>query len=316
MLLKRRPLFRSNRQRHASVWLILLAALFGSAPGAHAESGVHRFPASQPFTSGAMMLAAEMISPKGQGPFPAVVFMHGCGGLQSAVRHALRQHAAYLRDNGFAVLNLDSFGPRGNAGGTVCQSFDRLREARNYRTYDAFDALRFLQGQSNIDPDRIFLVGQSNGGSVAIKAAEAGAAAKYNRGGSAFRAVVAYYPWCGEPGTTRLSLDSPLMIFGGGRDDWVPPDECRRFSATGADLKVTIYPSAAHSFDLLAPEHRYLGKLVGYNKQATEDSRRKMLAFFTQNFEKPQKVATAAPKPPRPERTARIAFAGNPDGDR
>jgi hypothetical protein len=31
----------------------------------------------------------------------------------------------------------------------------------------------------------------------------------------------------------------------------------------------------------MTPEHRYLGKLVGYDRQATEDSRRKMLAFFS-----------------------------------
>lgn len=294
---------RSNRRNAAyrinlrAAGMALLLSIFGMATGpsaARAEAGLVRIPASKPFTAGSVSLAAEVVRPEGKGPFPAVVFMHGCGGWQSAVRHSLRQHAKYLRDNGFAVLSLDSFGPRGNAGGTVCASFKHLREARNYRTYDAFDALRYLQAQDFVDPDSIFLVGQSNGGSVAINAAEADAAAKYNRGGAAFRAVAAYYPWCGTLGTTRMSLGSPLLIFGGGRDDWVPPDECRRFRATGAKLEVTIYPSAAHSFDLLAPEHRYLGKLVGYNRQATEDSRRRMLAFFVAHLGDRRRVADAS----------------------
>lgn len=273
--------------------LAALLSLIGVATGARADEGMIRIPASKPYTAANVSLSAEIFRPEGKGPFPAVVFMHGCGGWQSAVRHSLRQHATYLRDNGFAVLNLDSFGPRGNSGGTVCASFDRLREARDYRSYDAFDALRYLQAQDYIDPGRIFLVGQSNGGSVAINAAEAGAAARYNRGGASFQAVAAYYPWCGTLGTTRMSLESPLMIFGGGRDDWVPPDECRQFRATGAELQVTVYPTAAHSFDLLTPEHRYMGKLVGYDRQATEDSRRRMLAFFIAHLGDSQKIADA-----------------------
>jgi dienelactone hydrolase len=253
-----------------------------------------RIPATEPFSAGRVLLAAEISRPEGAGPFPAVVLMHGCGGWQAAVRHALRQHAAFLRDNGFVVLNLDSFGPRGLSGGAVCESLERLRAAREYRTQDAFDALRYLQAQDFVDPERIFLIGQSNGGSVAMRVAEAGAVATYNRSGASFRAVAAYYPWCGALGTTRPSLGSPLIIFGGGRDNWVPPDECLRFRASGAALNVRVYPAAAHSFDLLAPEHRYMGKRVGFNREATEDSRRTILAFFREKMQTPPRSANVA----------------------
>jgi dienelactone hydrolase len=291
---------RRARTRAGRVAVLLAALGIAAAPVAgpqlaRAETGLIQIRASKPFTAGSVSLAAEVIRPEGAGPFPAVVLMHGCGGWQPAVKHALRRHALYLRDHGFAVLTLDSFGPRGNAGGTVCSSFRYLREARTYRTYDAFDALRYLRTLDFVDPERIFLVGQSNGGSVALKAAARGAARKYSRGGDGFRAVVAYYPWCGALGTTRPALEAPLMIFGGGRDDWVPPGKCRRFRATGAELEVKVYPTAAHSFDLLAPEHRYMGKLVGHNQEATEDSRRRMLAFFEANFDarSGDRVATA-----------------------
>lgn len=283
---KRRPaafMIRACLAAVSALW-VLSGSPSGPAPAPAGEALVH-IPASKPFSASHVRLAAEISRPDGRGPFPAVVLMHGCGGWQAAVRHSLRQHVAFLRDNGFVVLSLDSFGPRGLSGGVVCTSFKRLREARDYRTHDAFDALRYLQAQDFVDPEHVFLIGQSNGGSVAIKAAEASAAARYSRGGAAFRAVVAYYPWCGTPGTDRLALGAPLMIFGGGRDDWVPPDKCRRFRATGADLAVKIYPAAAHSFDLLAPEHRYLGKLVGFNRPATEDSRRRLLAFFRSNID-------------------------------
>lgn len=307
MIFRRKPgcgKAATMRKRVRAAGFLTLFSVFGAAmghSGAKADSSLVRIPASKPFTASSLSLTADLVRPEGAGPFPAVVLMHGCGGLQSAVRHALGQHAAFLRDHGFVVLTLDSFGPRGNAGGAVCSSFDRLREARDYRTHDAFDALRFLQGKDFVDESRIFLVGQSNGGSVALNAAAAGAAKRYNRGARGFAGVVAYYPWCGTLGTTRLSLEAPLMVFGGGRDDWVPADDCGRFRATGAGLEVKIYPTAAHSFDLLAPEHRYLGKLVGYDRAATEDSRQRMLAFFIGGL----------PDSPARTETARVDLAFN-----
>lgn len=256
------------------------AVVLGSAPSAKAARGLIKIPASMPHVGGSISLNAEIFRPTGTGPFPAIVLMHGCGGWQSAVRHSLRQHAKFMSSKGYVVLSLDSFGPRGNTGGTVCESFRRLREAREYRSYDAFDALRYLQAQTFVDAERVFLVGQSNGGSVALKVAEDGATGRYGRGGPGFRGVVALYPWCGALGTVRPTLAAPLLILGGGRDDWVPPDDCQRFRASGASLDVKVYPTAAHSFDVLAPLQRYLGKLIGFDRQATEDGRRQMLAFF------------------------------------
>ncbi|MCC7426052.1 MAG: dienelactone hydrolase family protein [Alphaproteobacteria bacterium] len=64
------------------------------------------------------------------------------------------------------------------------------------------------------------------------------------------------------------------------RDDWTPPEQCERFRSAGAPVSVTVYPDAAHSFDVGLPVHRYLGKLVGYDDAATRNSRNAMLAFF------------------------------------
>ena len=281
-------------------WIRLAAVVCGSvllstvvltlgAPKSEA-AGLIRISATKPHVGGNVALNAEIFRPKGKGQFPAVVMMHGCGGWQPAVRHSIRQHAKFLMEKGYVVLSLDSFGPRGKAGGTVCKSFGSLREAREYRTYDAFDALAFLQKQSFVDSDRIFLVGQSNGGSVALKVAERGAANRYGSG-SGFRGVVALYPWCGALNTSRPVLGSPLLILGGGRDDWVPPDECTQFRSSGAPLRVKVYPSAPHSFDVIAPVHRYLGKLVGYDRAATEDSRRLMLGFFANTRSNPKTLS-------------------------
>lgn len=251
---------------------LLVLLLLGSLLGGNAQAReIVKFEASHPGSDRQVMLRAELYRPDGQGPFPAVVLMHGCGGWQPAVRYTMSTYAEYLTRHGFAVLNLDSFGPRRLSGGKVCESFRRLADARDYRTQDARDAKRYLQSLDFIDAGNIFLMGQSNGGSVAIRVAASQ---------KDFRAVVAYYPWCGAFGGRDVELSAPLLVLGGAKDDWVPPTYCQSVRTTGADYQVTVYPNAAHSFDLEIIPQRYLGKLIGKDPQAAQDSREKMLAFF------------------------------------
>ena len=264
------------------VRLVLLVVLFATAKFSPADYGLEhvRFEATNSAQSGQVLLTAQLYRPHGAGPFPAVVLMHGCGGWQPAVLDALQAHAEFLVQHGFAVLNLDSFGPRNKTGGQVCESWQLLRDARLYRTYDAFDALRYLQALNFIDARNVFLMGQSNGGSVAIKVALANDPRASGPAGPAFRAVVAYYPWCGILEQHSLTLASPLLIFGGALDDWSPPHRCARARARGASFRVKIYPQAVHSFDLDIEMQRYLGRWIGRNASATSDSRERMLAFF------------------------------------
>jgi len=242
------------------------------------KSDMVRIKSSQQYRSQDLLLTAYVFKPKGNGPFPTVVLMHGCGGWQAPVRIALSSYADFLVENGFAVLNLDSFGPRRNSGGQVCTSFKKLKDAREYRTRDAFDAMEYLKTQKFVDADNIFLMGQSNGGSVAINVANSTSTE------SDFRAVAAYYPWCGTFGSIKVELSSPLLVLGGAKDDWVPPQACKKVVSNGEELRVTIYPEAPHSFDINILQQRYMGKLVGYDKDAAQDSRKEMIAFFNKHL--------------------------------
>lgn len=254
------------------------------------ESAV-AFAASKGHVSKDVQLKGELFRPQGNGPFPAVVLMHGCGGWQPAARFALRQHAQRLSQGGYVVLNLDSFGPRGLSGNRMCPNNTLLQRALDYRTSDAFDALRYLQSLDFVDPQNVFLMGQSNGGSVAIKAAQASEHRRRAGDIPGFRGAVAYYPWCG--GFGRVSLGAPLLVFAGGRDDWVSADECRRMSARGAELDVIVYPDAAHSFDLQVMQHRFHGYLIGHHPAAANDSSARMLSFFDGNLTEELRTARA-----------------------
>lgn len=259
--------------------LRLLAILACLAAPALAEPVT--FPAETRHDGTPVTLEASLHLPDGPGPHPAVILMHGCGGLQPAVAKALAIHATALNDAGFATLILDSFGPRGIGGGYVCETYERLGNARNYRMQDARDAKTFLTGRADIDSANIFAMGQSNGGSVAIRLSQ--------RDTREFRALAGFYPWCGAFNRlgAKAQLTTPLIVFGGDADDWVPPDNCTTITAEGAEYAVHVYPGAAHSFDLQIPEQRFQGHLVGNNAAAEKDSRAKMIAFFKRHLARP-----------------------------
>lgn len=274
-----------DRRRRGHAVLLSVSSLCMTLAFATAHAGERvKFEASRAYTSERVTLRADISKPEGDGPFPAVVLMHGCGGWQPAVRYTMNNYAEYLVKHGFVVLDLDSFGPRNNGGGKVCESIQSQQDALDYRTYDAYDALKFLQSQKFVEGNNVFLMGQSNGGSVAINVAKGDAPHSKKGMDTGYRGVVAYYPWCGSLGNRKVvGLAAPLLVFGGGRDDWVPARECEGVQSTGAPLQVVIYPGAAHSFDLDIVPQRYLGKLIGKNEYAAEDSRERMLSFFVEN---------------------------------
>ncbi len=265
--------------RVLSVALAAAAGMFCALGGSARAQEQVSFQASDPFTSGQVMLTAQLDKPLGNGPFPAVVLMHGCGGWQPAVQYSLEMLSEYLNEHGYVVLNLDSFGPRDLSGDAMCASNAELQQALVYRAHDAVDAMRYLRAQPFVQPQDIFLMGQSNGGSVAMEAADAGDM-KSLGAPAPFRGVVAYYPWCGVYPRHPVNLSAPLLIFNGGEDNWVSASQCAGIKATGADIAEVTYPNAVHSFDIDIPKQLYQGHWVGYDPHAAQDSQARMLAFF------------------------------------
>lgn len=231
-----------------------------------------KFKSSSSYNGKEVLLRANLYKPKHKGKNPTVILMHGCGGWQPAVKSSLISLAKKLTKNGFVVFNLDSFGPRRNSGGKVCSSFRMLKDARKYRENDVKDAIKYLKNKEFVDTENIFLIGQSNGGSVAMNLA--------NIKKTGLKAIAAYYPWCGAL-NKNVNLESPLLILGGDKDNWVSPERCKKILSKGKEINIVTYPNSAHSFDIKVPKQKYMGKYyIGYNKIDTEDSRRRIISFF------------------------------------
>jgi dienelactone hydrolase len=226
----------------------LLVALAGVALCATASVASERvdIPADN------VTLHGTLYRPEGDGPFPAVVALHDCGGL---AHHPATQSQLYgewanlLVARGFVVLFPDSFGSRGL--GSQCRVHERKVRASRERVADANAARRWLQGQSYVRPDHISLMGWSNGAAATLWAVRPTAAP--HDGSADFRSAVAFYPGCRRSHDTAWSARVPTLILIGSADDWTPASICQQMVAgahgRSARVQIIVYPDAPHEFD-------------------------------------------------------------------
>lgn len=119
---------------------------------------------------GDVALSASLLLPRGPGPFPAFVGLVGSGAY--TYRDAWidghwafwKELAEVLNAQGLGLLLLEKRGVAGSAGSWKERTLEQ-------RAADALAAVRYLKGRKEVDPGRVGVVGQSQGGWVAQIAA-------------------------------------------------------------------------------------------------------------------------------------------------
>lgn len=209
----------------------------------------------------------QLYLPPGNGPFPAVLVLHGCGGILDSHR----SWATRLVGWGYAAVIVDSFGPRNQR--RVCDNVDSIPTI--VRGLDAHNAATYLRTLPNIQADRIGIVGFSHGGGATFYAAIDERVPR-DRGGRPFQAAVAYYPPCsGGKNVEPFSTDVLVLI---GKDDtWTPADLCVKSAAARSNqahpMIIKVYPGAMHDFDSgRSPTLSSSGNMTGGNPEAAADS--------------------------------------------
>jgi len=214
-------------------------------------------------------VSAALFEPTGPGPFPAVVILSGCAGVNGDTGVVVRVNQGYLA-KGIATLALDSFTPRGIA--EVCSDSKLLMSSFAFRVKDAYAAMAWLGAKPEINSEHIFLQGYSHGAMTAIAAIDAQRPLPDH---PHVAGVIAYYPYC----SSGSKFTVPTIILIGQKDDWTPADQCNGI-ADKTNVEITVYPNAVHHFAALGMDMTYLGHRLLYDAEATNDGQRRALAFI------------------------------------
>lgn len=229
---------------HGFLARLLGCLLVLAAPGRAAEPEKVAFPSAN---TASTPLVGYLYRPMGVGPFPAVVALHGCGGIFNRAGSVQRRNvdwAERLTAAGIAVLFPDSFNPRGVR--QVCTLSQAERPVYPFgRSFDANGAADWLAAQPFIDKSRLGLIGWSHGGSTVLWTVREGGAPNTVD----FKTAIAFYPGCKVPSERpNWKPRLPLKILIGALDDWTPVEPCRDLSAKHS-VPLIEYPDAYHGFD-------------------------------------------------------------------
>src|SRR5882757_10180265 len=151
-------LFLGHHSDPASQMRLLPAATFLTlfAVASAADAAPLPSPHQVDISLGNGVLHAQLYKPDGNGPFPVVIALHGCGGLaghSEPVQPRYRDWAEQLLKQGKAVLLPDSYASR--EVGPQCHNRDRRILARRERVVDILAARQWLILQPWAAHDRI-----------------------------------------------------------------------------------------------------------------------------------------------------------------
>ena len=202
--------------------------------------------------SGNEILHAQLYKPDGNGPFPAVIALHGCGGLgghSEPILPRYRDWAEQLLKEGKAVLLPDSYGSR--ELGPQCRVKERHVLARRERVADILASRRWLVEQPWAARGRISLMGWANGASALLWAVRPQLSSRSVE--PDFRSAVAFYPDCQVSSGLGWSTRVPTLLLIGAKDDVSSPLACRQMidgaHGRSALARIVVYPGAYHDFD-------------------------------------------------------------------
>jgi len=202
--------------------------------------------------SGTAVIRAQLYKPEGDGPFPVVIALHGCGGLSGhsePIQARYRDWAEQLLRDGKAVLFPDSYGSR--ELGPQCHVKERRITARRERVADILAARQWLMQQAWAAHDRISLLGWANGASALLWAVRPQLLLHHAE--LDFRSAVAFYPDCRLSSGLGWSARVPTLVLIGAKDDVSSPPACRQMvegaHGRSALTRIVVYPSAYHDFD-------------------------------------------------------------------
>jgi len=191
------------------------------------------------YKSGDETVHGVLFTPKGKGPFPALVVIHEWWGLVPWVK----EQAAKLSDQGYVTLAVDLYRGKATDSPEVAHELMRgLPEDRANR--DLLAAVQYLKSLKNVNPAKIGSIGWCMGGGYSLDLAIADPTLAAD--------VINYGHLATDPARLQ-QIHAPILGLFGAKDNGIPPADVRKFEQDlkqmGKKIDVTIYPDAGHAFE-------------------------------------------------------------------
>jgi dienelactone hydrolase len=195
-------------------------------------------------------VTGDLVLPKGNGPFPAMVVLHGSGGLQGPSGANVKKWADTINGWGIATLTVDSFGPR-KISATVA---DQSKLSSYADVADGLAALKVLGADSRIDRNRIGVIGWSRGGEASLNTALDTLRKIVITDDLKFALHVVFYGAAELQNRDRATDKSPMLFFHGESDNYTKIGPTREFAdwaqSQGNPVTFIAYPNTYHDFDV------------------------------------------------------------------
>jgi len=218
------------------IGLICTLAFLAANPAA---AGEVKFPsAAMPGQSAPVTLSAYILKPAGEGPFPAVIILHGCGGPDDHHRTWAQKIVSW----GYVAIVPDSFTPRGPKN--ICGNTNAV--GPTLRVNDVVGTAEYLATLPYVQKGKIGVLGFSHGGWTVLKGVQE--SAYWSSYG--IRGAVAFYPYCTPRADANVVV--PTLFFIGEKDDWTPAQRCKELlpMLKRPDLVTGVFlPDTYHAFD-------------------------------------------------------------------
>lgn len=215
------------------------------------------------YKSGTETVNAQMYTPEGKGPFPALIVIHEWYGLNDWVK----QQAQQLADHGYVTLAVDLY--RGKVASSSDEAHELMRGLPEDRVRrDLMAAFDYLASQPNVNKAKIGSIGWCMGGGYSLMLAlnEPKLAAD----------VINYGRLVTDDAELR-KIQSPVLGNFGGQDRGITPESVNAFEAQmkklGKRIDAKIYPDAGHAF-------MNENNKGGYRPEDTKDAWTRIYAFF------------------------------------
>jgi carboxymethylenebutenolidase len=192
--------------------------------------------AAESFESDGHRITVDVFARNSGGPYPAVIALHGSGGIHEGWA---ADPASLLASRGFSVFVLHYF----ERTDTTWADDSTIR--RNFETWmkTISDTITWAGTHAGVDASRVALLGFSLGGYLSLSVAAVDERVK---------AVVEYFGGLPDELAEHAHRIAPTLILHGERDYTVPVSEAhklkRMFEETGTEFEMKLYPNAGHGF--------------------------------------------------------------------